>query len=118
VLAWNASVSAVDCYVSAVALFELRLGALLKQRRDPEQGERLLRWTTAIRDSFGERVLSLTVDEWTRCAELHVPDPRPLRDSLIAATALCRSLTVVTRNVRDFDVPGLAVLDPWTWESA
>lgn len=113
-LAWNASVSAVDCYLSAVALFELRLGALLKQRRDPEQGERLLRWVASIRESFGERVVSLTVDDWRRCADLHVPDPRPLRDSLIAATALRRGLIVVTRNVRDFDVPGLVALDPWT----
>jgi hypothetical protein len=46
---------------------------------------------------------------------LHVPDPAPLRDSLIGATAIAHGLTVVTRDVRDFTpFPDLAVLNPWT----
>jgi len=42
-----------------------------------------------------------------------VPDPRPERDALIAATASARSLTVVTRNVADFAPMGVAVINPW-----
>jgi predicted nucleic acid-binding protein len=44
---------------------------------------------------------------------LHVPDPRPERDSLIAATALVRGFTIVTRNEADFRAMGVPVLNPW-----
>jgi predicted nucleic acid-binding protein len=49
-----------------------------------------------------------------RCAALHVPNPRPERDSLIAATALVHAMTVVTRNGVDFAPTGVRILDPWT----
>jgi hypothetical protein len=42
-----------------------------------------------------------------------VPDPRSYRDALIAATALIHGLTVVTRNVRDFEPTGVRILNPW-----
>jgi predicted nucleic acid-binding protein len=48
-----------------------------------------------------------------RCARLHVPDPRPERDALIAATALTHGMTVVTRDVADFEPTGVRVLNPW-----
>lgn len=38
----------------------------------------------------------------------------PAIDGLVAATARARSLTVVTRNVRDFIAAGAKVLNPWT----
>jgi predicted nucleic acid-binding protein len=44
---------------------------------------------------------------------LHVPDPRPVRDALIAATALVHGLSVVTRNVTDFAPTGAKIIDPW-----
>jgi predicted nucleic acid-binding protein len=44
---------------------------------------------------------------------MHVPDPRPERDVLIAATASTRGLTVVTRNTADFERLGVALVDPW-----
>lgn len=48
-----------------------------------------------------------------RCAKLHVPDKRSERDALIAATALVHGLTVVTRNVADFEATGASLLNPW-----
>jgi predicted nucleic acid-binding protein len=48
-----------------------------------------------------------------RCAALHVPDPRSERDALIAATAMVHNMTVVTRNVADFEATGVTVLNPW-----
>jgi toxin FitB len=48
-----------------------------------------------------------------RSARLHVPDLRPVRDALIAATALVHGMRVVTRNVADFEPTGVPTLNPW-----
>jgi predicted nucleic acid-binding protein len=42
-----------------------------------------------------------------------VPNKKPERDALIAATALVHDLAVVTRNVKDFSPMNVAVLNPW-----
>ena len=62
---------------------------------------------------FGERIIPVDSAVAQRSAALHVPDPRPFRDSLIAATALVRDLTVVTRNVADFAPMGVKIVNPW-----
>lgn len=113
VQAWNANVEAETCYLSAVTLFELRLGALLKQRHDRSQGDVLLAWIDRVQAGFRGRIVDVDSEHWRRCAELHVPDPRPLRDSLIGTCALIRGLTIVTRNERDFGGLGVQVLNPW-----
>jgi len=83
------------------------------------QPRRHARCTSArlARQSYPARVLRAhpAVDDEiaTRCAHLHIPDRRNEADALIAATALVRSLTVVTRNVRDFEGTGVIVIDPW-----
>lgn len=61
------------------------------------------------------RILSVDVPVARRAAALHVPNPRPVVDALLAAAALTHGLCVVTRNARDFEFPGLKVLNPWEW---
>ncbi|HEY1261849.1 MAG TPA: hypothetical protein VGF34_21575 [Stellaceae bacterium] len=63
--------------------------------------------------AFAERILAVDAAVARRCAPLHVPDPRPYRDSLIAATALVHRLIVVTRNRADFEPMAVSVLNPW-----
>jgi len=63
--------------------------------------------------AFTERILAAAATVARRFAALHVPDPRPFRDSLIAATALVHGLTVVARNRADFEPTAVAVLNPW-----
>jgi len=64
--------------------------------------------------AFAGRILVVDTAVAQRSARLHVPDPRPLRDGLIAATALVHGVTVVTRNVADFAPTGVPTLNPWT----
>jgi len=47
------------------------------------------------------------------CAKLHIPDPCSDRDAIIAATAIVHRMTVVTRNVGDFEPTGIKILNPW-----
>ncbi len=66
-----------------------------------------------VMPEFSSRTLPIDADVARRCAGLHVPDPRSERDALIAATALVHGLTVVTRNIADFDRTGVRLVNPW-----
>lgn len=114
VAAWADQVDAADLFLSVISLQELEIGVLLKERSDSAQGAVLRRW---LRDqvvpAFAARMLPVDTAVALRSAALHVPDPRPVRDGLIAATALVHGLRVVTRNIADFQPMGVDVLDPW-----
>ena len=115
VVAWMADAPAAALYLSAVTVLELELGVLLMERRDTTQGLAIRRWVEdRILPAFAGRILSIDTDVARRAAALHVPDPRPDRDALIAATALVHGLRVVTRNIADFGPTGAAVVNPWT----
>lgn len=114
VLAWAAGVMPASLFISAITVLELEAGVLLMERRDPVQGAALRAWlTTQVLTAFAGRVLPVDVAVAQRCARLHVPDPRAERDALIAATALVHGMTLVTRNVADFEATGVAVINPW-----
>jgi len=115
VVAWLSSVDAANFYVSVISLMEIAVGILRVERRDSPQGERLRTWMrTRVLPEFSERTLSIDQAVALRCARLHVPDPRPERDAYVAATALVHGMTVVTRNVADFEPTGVSTLNPWT----
>jgi predicted nucleic acid-binding protein len=114
VVAWAASASAATMFVSAITVQELEIGVLLAERRNPSQGAVLRRWLEAqVLPAFAERILPVDTPVARRSAALHVPDPRPVRDSLIAATALVHAMPVVTRNVSDFAASGVEIINPW-----
>ncbi len=114
VKAWSAAIARSAAYLSVVSLFEIERGILLVERRDPGQGGHLRHWLeTRLLPEFQDRILPVDTRVARRCAALHVPDPRPERDALIAATALVHGMTVVTRNVADFEKMPVQLLDPW-----
>jgi len=112
-LAWIDSVETTSLYLSAMTDYELELGVLAAERRDPVHGERLRHWLTVVREEFDGRILPVTPEIARICARLNTPDRRPYADSMIAATGLHHGLTIVTRNERDFRVQGLSVLNPF-----
>ena len=111
---WVAKVDMRDFYLSAITLYELQLGILQLARRDRDHAAMLTSWLdTRVMPAFANRVLPVDAAVALRCAVLHVPDPRSLRDSIIAATAMVHGMTVVTRNVEDFQDTGARLLNPW-----
>lgn len=114
VVAWFDAVGAEKLFVSVISILELELGVALLERRDPVQGAALRRWLdTQVLVDFAERLLPVDLNVARVCAKLHVPDRRPERDALIAATALAIGLTLVTRDRKDFEATGVAIVNPW-----
>lgn len=114
VVRWAASVDPQELHTSVLVIGEIRRGIELKRRADMAQATALIVWLDKLRAGLGARILP--VDE--RIAEvwgrLGIPDPIPIIDGLIAATAIVHGLTVVTRNVADLARTGVTVLDPFS----
>lgn len=114
VTAWAAAIPVGDLYLSVMSVYEIDLGIRRMERRDPAQGTVLRAWfSRRVIANFRDRILPITEAVAMQCAHLQVPDPRPERDSFIAATALVHRLMVVTRNVRDFVDMGVTLVNPW-----
>ena len=114
VAAWARSIDHLQFYLSAITILEIEVGTLLLARRDVQQGLVLRTWIDEhVLPAFEGRVLAVDTDVAQRCANLHVPDRRPERDALIAATALVHRLKLVTRNVADFEPMGVDLINPW-----
>ncbi len=114
VVAWARSVAAPSLFLSAITVLELETGILRVERRDPAQGGLLRSWLdNHVMPAFAGRILAVDSAVALRCARLHVPDRSNECDALIAATALVHGLTVVTRNVADFQSSGVRLINPW-----
>ena len=111
---WADSVDAASLYLSAITIQELEIGILLAERQYAAQGGVFRAWLdNHVLPAFFGRILPVDTAVAQRSARLHVPDPRPVRDGLIAGTALVHGMTVVTRNVADFEGIGVLILNPW-----
>jgi toxin FitB len=113
VTAWFEQTPAELIYISPIVIAELETGVSLIARRDAAQAALLRKWLIGIDAEFKHRCVPITAETARIFASLHVPDKRPDRDAWIAATALQTGMTVVTRNIRDFETTGVSLLDPW-----
>jgi toxin FitB len=116
VASWAEQVSSAELFISAITIHELEHGVLLKERSDPAQGAVLRTWLDqSVVAAFRSRVLPVDERIARRAAALHVPDPAPFRDALLGATALVHDMTVVTRDLEDFQrFDELDVINPWS----
>ena len=117
VTAWVNSVNPNLFYTSIVVMMELQRGVMGKHRTDPEQGKRLQQWfDISVKGIFDKRVLYINDHIADVCAGIHVPNPKPENDAWIAATAIAHGLTLVTRNVSDFDGIAVDIINPFTYQ--
>ncbi|MDR0945688.1 MAG: type II toxin-antitoxin system VapC family toxin [Bifidobacteriaceae bacterium] len=112
--AWAAQASLEDTVISVVTVMEIRRGVELKRRNDPAQGEVLAEWFHRLLDAYRGRIYLIDTAVAQQAGLLQVPDPRPIADTLIAATAIVHDFTVATRNTADFTGTGVPLVNPWT----
>ena len=112
---WAEDAPPGQLFLSVITIHELEHGVLLAERTDQDRGGILRAWLDrSVAVAFAERVLPVDEAVARLAAALHVPDPAPFRDALIGATAIAHNMTVVTRNVRDFErFDRLRVVNPW-----
>jgi hypothetical protein len=110
---WVTRTPADEIGTSVLVLAEIRRGIELKRRNDPEQAISLDQWFLQMRVRLGDRVLPIDEPIAQAWAIMGIPDPLPLVDGLLAATAKVHDLTLVTRNVAHIAATGVSVLDPF-----
>lgn len=114
VLAWFENIPSEALHISVLTLGEIRKG--VEQMPDGAHREKLRLWLEHnLADWFETRVLPVDIQVADRWGKLiaQIGRPVPSIDSLLAATALHHELRLVTRNQKDFDYPGLEVINPW-----
>jgi toxin FitB len=110
---WFAEHEGDEFWLSVLVVGELRRGVELVRRRDAPGARRLARWLDQTTSDFGDRILPITFEISQRWALISVPDPIPVIDGLLAATALEHDLTLVTRNVTDVVRSGANIVNPF-----
>lgn len=102
------------CYLSVITIGELNRGAgMIRHRGDTRQANQLADWLDNILNDYQDRILSVDNDVSLIWAGLRTPHHENAIDKLIAATALSHSLTLVTRNTKDFEKSGVPMLNPF-----
>lgn len=114
VAAWMSGIEPDEVFLSVITLGEIRRGIELHRGKDAKTAGALERWLLGLESHYAEKVLPITsavADRWGRLAP---HQPLPVSDGLIAATALEHKLSVVTRNVADFQRSGVNTLNPFS----
>ena len=113
VIAWLEDVADEHLHLAAVTLGELQAGAEITREQDPAKAGEIEAWIGQLEQTWN--VLAMdgrTFRIWARL--MHHRSDDLIEDAMIAATAQVHNLTVVTRNVRDFEPLGVEILDPFT----
>ncbi|MGA7830698.1 MAG: type II toxin-antitoxin system VapC family toxin [Terracidiphilus sp.] len=114
VIAFLQTAEASTLYISVLTLGELWKGVAKKRREDPETAKRLADWVDGLELSFAERILKVDAAMTRLWGDWSSERPRPVVDTLLAATAVQHGLTLATRNIRDVDGIPVKLLNPWS----
>lgn len=113
VLTWYESMPSDQLFLSVMTIGEIRLGIERLRRKDAMQAAALDRWLTGLQTIYCDRIVDIDTtiaDTWARFS---VPNPVPIIDGLLAATASARNWTLVTRNTAALSRCGVRLLDPF-----
>lgn len=111
---WFDGLADQEIHLSVLTIGEIRRGVESVRRRDPDAAAALDSWLSRLSEAHRHRILPVdraVAEEWGR---MNVPDPLPVVDGLLAATARVVGLTLVTRNVADVETTGVELLDPFS----
>lgn len=112
VVQWIERAKEENLFISAVSIGEIQAGIELTRQQDPEKAALISAWLDQLMQS--SQILNLgaaTMRIWGRL--MHRKSNTIIEDALIAASAIEHQLKVVTRNVKDFESLGVAVINPF-----
>jgi predicted nucleic acid-binding protein len=113
VLAWYATVTSAEIFISALTIGEIRMGIERLRRKDSGQADVLEHWLRGLQATYFDHIVDVdtrAAEEWGR---INVPDPLPVIGGLLAASAKARGLTLVTRDTGDVSRSGVALVNPF-----
>jgi toxin FitB len=113
-VSWLRSTRSDALFLSAITIGEIMKGVTMKLRTDPPAAAVLMRWLDELRVVYASRILPIDDEVAMSWGRLMAERPRPVVDTLIAATARMHNKVIVTRNVPDFADAGVTLLNPWT----
>ena len=112
-MAWFERQRPTDLFISVISIAEIERGIVSQRKKDPAFAAALASWLDKVLALYGERILVFDLQAARRWGVLSALIGNKNADLVIAATALEHGLTVVTRNVSDFEPTGVPVLDPF-----
>jgi len=118
VTSWFTALADEEVFLSVLTLGEIRRGIESMRRRDFNAAAALESWLSRVSEAHRDRVLALDraiAEEWGR---INVPDPLPVIDGLLAATAKVTGLTLATRNTTDIARTGVSFINPFAGPAA
>jgi len=113
VRSWFETLDPDAIVLSVLTIGEIRRGIESVRRRDAVTAKALERWLRRLVAEHGDRILPVDLPVTEVWGRLNVPDPLPVIDALLAATAKVHGLTLVTRNVKDVARTGVALMNPF-----
>lgn len=112
VVSWIQSIEDKDLYLSAVTIGEIQAGIEITREQDAIKAVQIEQWLDLVADSYNVLSMDSTVFRvWAK--RMHHTSETLYEDAMIAATAKVHHLTVVTRNVTDFQCFGVKLFNPF-----
>jgi toxin FitB len=113
VMAFLEAADSSALYLSVLTIGELRKGVAAKRRNDPVAANALAAWVEGLEFGFADRILGIDAATARLWGDWSADRPRPVVDTLLAATAAQNSLIFVTRNTGDVSGLPVKVHNPW-----